>query len=93
MRLMKYSFICPICDKSYYTYIEQKNLQEMINDKDSIEQIFSSYPDYYQKMIQTSICSACQHINKTICLSEQDSRDEILYTNIQTLELDARKAI
>lgn len=93
MRLMKYSFICPICDKSYYTYVEQKHLQEMFDMSLSIEDNFKGYPDYYQKMIQTSICPTCQKINKNICLLEDDNRDEILYNNIQNLELEARRTI
>lgn len=93
MRLMKYSFICPICDRSYYTYVEQKRYQEIFNNL-PVEENFKGYPDYYQKMMSTYICPDCQHIkNKDICLHESDSRDEILYNYIQELELDARKAI
>lgn len=86
MRLMKYSFVCPICDRSYYTYIEQKKYQEIYNDKLPIEDIFKDYPDYYQKMIKTSICQSCQHnTDRLVCINETDSRDEIMYNNIVDL--------
>ena len=94
MRLMKYSFICPICDKSYYTYVEQKHFQEMFDHNISIEDNFIGYPDYYLKMIKTSICPKCQQIDdKTICLDETDSRDDILYNYIQELEKNSKRQL
>lgn len=93
MRLMKYSFICPICDKSYYTYVEQRHYQEMFNNNLSIEDNFKGYPEYYQKMIQTSICPVCQHKENKICLTEDNNDDTMIYDYIQELEQDARKAI
>ena len=95
MRLMKYSFICPICDKAYYTYVEQKHYQNMFNNQIPVEENFKGYPDYYQIIIKTAICQTCQDVSyqKVCTLADNDREDEELQYVIEQLEYDAGRSI
>ena len=93
MRLMKFNFICPVCDKLYFTYVEQKHYQDMINGV-PVEENFKGYPEYYQRLIRTSICQECQDVHQdSVCSEDSSKDDEELYVTIEQLEYAAGRAI
>ena len=92
MKLVKYNFECPVCNKEFFTYVEFSNIQRMIDT--NFEDVFEEYPECYKIIMRTSICQNCQQSSyaKTICASS-DKQDSSIYSTIEQMESDARKTI
>lgn len=87
MDLLKYNFICPICEKEYYTYIERKNYQELAMRTKSAREIFEQYDYPYSQLFILGQCSNCLNL-KQYCAEVDcsESTDNSLYNSIQELE-------
>ena len=89
MKLLEYVFICPNCEKEFYTYAESIKLQQYISREYSVDDIFNNMPTQYRRIFATGFCDKCQNNlqqieNRQYC-SEVNTNDNYLYNHIKSL--------
>lgn len=92
--LKVYDFVCPFCNKEYYTYIEATKLKDVYSREMLIEDIFPNYPTEYRKIFVSRVCNNCQREENdelditrlyTIPYNSSPNEDAQLYSRINTL--------
>ena len=94
MELLKHSFICPNCNREYYTYITRNKYQEFIMRNKSPKEIFQNYDISYSTIFTIGYCNECQETvldiipKKTYCMEviANEKDDAYLYNTIYELE-------
>ena len=59
MELMPYRFICGHCNKHYVTLVERSKLQELLDRKQMVSEIFNKCDIHYSGIFTVGFCSDC----------------------------------
>ncbi len=59
MELLEYAFVCPNCNKEYYTYIERSYYQKLLEQNIDKNIIFEKFPDSYKGLFTIGYCNKC----------------------------------